>query len=166
MSRRSTVTVRSSPVGKAVAESGACLVRAETFTVETRQRLEVIDLTDRITETVHGLGVREGLVSVCVLHTTCAVFLNEFQAALVADIKQFLERAVEQHFKWTHNDPAYSDCDRVNADAHLRAMLLGQGLSLQMSGGEIVLGQWQRVLLGEMDGPRERTLRVSVMGVA
>ena len=65
-----------------------------------------------------------------------------------------------------HNDPQHSDCDRVNADAHLRAMLLGHSLTLQVSGGEPVLGQWQRVLVAELDGPRSRTLRVQVMGIA
>jgi secondary thiamine-phosphate synthase enzyme len=54
----------------------------------------------------------------------------------------------------------------MNADAHLRSLLLPHGLSLQVSGGEIVLGQWQRVLLAEFDGPRRRTLRVQIMGTA
>jgi thiamine phosphate synthase YjbQ (UPF0047 family) len=53
----------------------------------------------------------------------------------------------------------------MNADAHLRAMLPGHSLSLQVSGGEIVLGQWQRILMAELDGPRARTLRLQVMGV-
>jgi len=53
----------------------------------------------------------------------------------------------------------------MNADAHLRAMLLGHSLSLQVSGGEIVLGQWQRILLAELDGPRSRTLRLQMMGI-
>jgi thiamine phosphate synthase YjbQ (UPF0047 family) len=45
-------------------------------------------------------------------------------------------------------------------------MLLGHSLALQTSGGEVVLGQWQRILLAELDGPRSRTLRIQVMGVA
>jgi secondary thiamine-phosphate synthase enzyme len=67
---------------------------------------------------------------------------------------------------WVHNDPDHSDCDRMNADSHLRALLLGHSLTLQISGGEVVLGQWQRILLGELDGPRARSLRVQVIGVA
>jgi len=59
----------------------------------------------------------------------------------------------------------HSDCDRQNADSHLRAMFLGHGLSLQISGGELVLGQWQRVLMAELDGPRTRSLRITVMGI-
>ncbi len=99
------------------------------------------------------------------MHTTCTVVINEFQPALLVDFKTFLEEVVSEDAHWRHNDPAHSDCDRQNADAHLRAMLLGHSLSLQVSGGEIVLGQWQRVLLAELDGPRTRTVRLQVMGV-
>ncbi len=48
----------------------------------------------------------------------------------------------------------------------LRAMLLGHSLTLQISGGEVVLGQWQRVLMAELDGPRTRTVRLQVLGIA
>ena len=100
------------------------------------------------------------------MHTTCAVFMNESQKALHADIKRLLEAMVDRDADWKHNDPDHSDCDRFNADAHLRAMLLGHSLTLQISGGELVLGQWQRVLVAELDGPRSRTLRVQVLGIS
>jgi secondary thiamine-phosphate synthase enzyme len=114
---------------------------------------------------IRNQHIHEGIVSLCPMHTTCSVLLNENQTALGADIKAFLERLIARDDPWRHNDPAYSDCDRVNADSHLRAMILGHSLTLQVSGGELVLGQWQRVLLAELDGPRTRTLRLSVMGV-
>jgi secondary thiamine-phosphate synthase enzyme len=94
------------------------------------------------------------------------VFINEFQTALLSDIKRFLEKMVARDEAWVHNDPDFSDCDRMNADSHLRALLLGHSLTLQISGGDVVLGQWQRILMGELDGPRSRTLRVQVWGIA
>jgi secondary thiamine-phosphate synthase enzyme len=109
--------------------------------------------------------VREGLVSVNSLHTTCTVFVNEFQPALRSDMKAFLDQIVDGDAAWMHNDPRHSDCDRANADSHLRAMFLGHSLTLQITGGEVVLGQWQRILMAELDGPRPRTLRIQVMGV-
>jgi secondary thiamine-phosphate synthase enzyme len=115
---------------------------------------------------VRQAGIAEGLVNLFSTHTTCTLFINEFQSALTADIKTFLEQIVARDANWRHNDPRHSDCDRMNADAHLRSLLLPHGLSLQVSGGEIVLGQWQRVLLAEFDGPRRRTLRVQIMGTA
>jgi thiamine phosphate synthase YjbQ (UPF0047 family) len=72
---------------------------------------------------------------------------------------------VDSAAPWLHNDPQHSDCSRMNAGAHLRALLLNHSLTLQISGGELVLGQWQRVLVAELDGPRTRSLRLQVMGV-
>ena len=66
----------------------------------------------------------------------------------------------------TGNNPEHSDCDRMNADSHLRALLLGHSLTLQVSGGEVVLGQWQRILMAELDGPRARSLRIQIFGVS
>ena len=107
----------------------------------------------------------KGSTSLWSLHTTCAVFINEDQPALHADILRFLEQTVAREGKWLHNDPEHSDCDRGNADAHIRAILLGHSLTLQVTGGELALGQWQRVLTAELDGPRARTFRLQIQGI-
>ena len=165
MSKSSTVTVRDQPVADVTSVSGALRVHGETFTVETEERIHVVDLTERVMGLVRKLRIKEGFVHLFSMHTTCTVFINEFQIALLTDIKKFLEGVVARDAEWLHNDPQHSDCDRMNADSHLRAMLLGHSLMLQISGGEVVLGQWQRILMAELDGPRSRTLRLSVMGV-
>ncbi len=167
MTKRSTVTAREAPLEQTASVStGGLTVLGETLHVQTSERIEVIDLTDRIIEVVRGAGVREGLVSLWSLHTTCAVFINEYQKALVSDIKRFLEQIIARDADWMHNDPAHSDCDRMNADSHLRTMLLGHSLTLQVSGGDLVLGQWQRILMAELDGPRERTVRAQLWGIS
>jgi secondary thiamine-phosphate synthase enzyme len=165
MSKSSTVTVRENPVeAVASATAGGLKIHGEVFVVQTDQRVEVIDLTDRVMEFVRRFEVREGLVSIWSMHTTCTLFSNEFQNALLSDIKRFLETMVARDAEYMHNDPRHSDCDRMNADSHLRAMLFGHNLTLQISGGELVLGQWQRVLMAELDGPRARSLRVQIFG--
>jgi secondary thiamine-phosphate synthase enzyme len=165
MSRRSTVTVREQPIADVSAQGGAVRVHSETLTIDTAERFQMIDLTERVMAIVRGLGVREGIVNLFSMHTTCSVFINEHQAALLSDIRTFLEHVVDREGGWRHNDPAHSDCDRRNADSHLRAMLLGHSLTVQVSGGEAVLGQWQRMLLAELDGPRTRTLRLMTIGI-
>ena len=167
MSKSSTVTVREKPVQDvASATAGGLIIHGETFVVQTDQRVEVVDLTNRVMEFVRRFDIREGLVTIWSMHTTCTLFINEFQTALLADIKRFLEQMVARDAEYLHNDPNHSDCDRMNADSHLRAMLLGHNLTLQVSGGEVVLGQWQRVLMAELDGPRARSLRVQIFGVS
>lgn len=166
MSKSSTATVRQSPVRDGATDAHGLRVHSESLTVESTARIDLQDVTDRVMSLVHATGVREGFVNVWSMHTTCAIFINEHQRALLSDMKRFLEEMVEQDAEWMHNDPRHSDCDRANADAHLRAMLLGHSLTLQISGGEVVLGTWQRILAAELDGPRTRTLRAQVMGVA
>lgn len=134
--------------------------------VTTDRTLQIIDLTDDVMARVRMLGVREGMATLSSLHTTCAVCVNESQRALREDMEQFLQHVVDPATPWLHNDPEHSDCDRMNAGGHLRAMLLSPSVTVQVSGGELVMGQWQRVLLAELDGPRTRSLRLQVMGVA
>jgi len=166
MSKSSTATVRENPV-ETVASStiGGLTVRGEVFIVQTDQRIELVDLTNRVIEFVRRSNLREGLLSIWSMHTTCTLFINEFQSALLADVKRFLETMVARDADYLHNDPKHSDCDRMNADSHLRAMLLGHSVTLQITGGEIVLGQWQRILMAELDGPRARSLRVQIFGI-
>ncbi|MEO7156128.1 MAG: secondary thiamine-phosphate synthase enzyme YjbQ [Vicinamibacterales bacterium] len=167
MSKSSVVTVRETPVAKTTsAKSGGYSVIAENIDVDTAERIELVDLTDTVMAFVRRSGIREGLLSLWSMHTTCTVFINESQAALELDIKAFLETAVARAHYYQHNDPEHSDCDRQNADSHLRAMLLGHSVTMQVSGGELVVGRWQRVLCGEMDGPRTRTIRAQVQGIA
>src|SRR3984893_10261399 len=142
MSKSSTVTVRERPVEEvASAKVGGLTIHGETLVVDTDGRIELVDLTNRVMELVRRFNIREGLVSLWSMHTTCALFINEFQTALLSDIKRFLEQMVARDAEWMHNDPEHSDCDRMNADSHLRALLLCHNLTLQVGGGEVVLGQ-------------------------
>jgi secondary thiamine-phosphate synthase enzyme len=166
MSKGSTVTVREKPVQDvASATVGGLTIHGETLVVQTDQRVDLVDLTALVMDYARRFNIREGLVSLWSMHTTCSLFINEFQTALLADIKRFLEQMVARDAEWLHNNPEHSDCDRMNADSHLRAMLLGHSLALQVSGGEIVLGQWQRILMAELDGPRARSLRIQIFGI-
>ncbi len=137
----------------------------ETLIYKTRERLELINITRDLNELVRRRGLQAGLIIVQSLHTTTAIFINEFQQALLDDIKAFLEKLVGRLEYWRHNDPRLSECDRKNADSHLRAMLLGHTLSLPVRDGAIALGNWQSVILAELDGPRERAVQVQVLGV-
>jgi secondary thiamine-phosphate synthase enzyme len=137
----------------------------ETILYKTREHLELINITRDLNEIVRKHGLKAGFVIVQSLHTTTAVFINEFQQALVDDMKSFLERLVGRLDYWRHNDPRLSECDRQNAASHLRAMVLGHTLSVPVRNGELALGNWQSIILAELDGPRERAVQVQVLGV-
>jgi len=131
----------------------------------TSDRMQLLNITDRINEIVRKSGIRDGLVHLQSLHTTTAVFINEWQDALLEDVKAFLSELVSRETYWRHNDPQHSDCERQNADSHLRGMLMGQSLCLQVRNSCVLLGTWQSIILAEFDGPRSRTLSVQVTGV-
>jgi secondary thiamine-phosphate synthase enzyme len=146
--------------------TGAFRVTSTITRIQTETREELHNLTQMVRDFVRSSGVRAGSVNVSSLHTTCAIFINEWQDALVHDVKTYLQALIAKENYYRHNDPAWSDCDRHNADSHLRALLLGMNLTLQIADGEVVLGGWQSVILAELDGPRERAVRLQAMGVA
>ena len=109
-------------------------------------------------------ALRDGMIVVQSLHSTAAIFVNEWQDALLNDFRTLLETVVPADDNWRHNDPKYSDCDRGNAASHLRAAVLGASVVLAVSGGRTVRGLWQSIILAELDGPRTRTVSVQILG--
>jgi secondary thiamine-phosphate synthase enzyme len=128
-------------------------------------RMQLTNITDRINDVVRKSGVKDGLVHLQTLHTTTAVFINEWQDALLHDVREFLEKMVDRNEYYRHNDPLYSDCERRNADSHMRGMLMGQTLCLQVRNASVLLGTWQSIVFAEFDGPRSRALAIQVQGV-
>ena len=131
----------------------------------TSERTQILNITDRVNDVVRNSGIRNGLVHLHSLHTTTGVFLNEWQDALIEDVKGFLQDVISPEKYYQHNDPERSDCERVNADSHLRGMLMGQTLCLQVRNAKVLLGAWQSIMFAEFDGPRSRSLAVQVSGV-
>ena len=131
----------------------------------TSERMELLNITERINEIVRRSGIREGIVHLQTLHTTTGVFINEWQDALLHDLKTFLSQVVSRDQGWRHNDPEFSDCERRNADSHLRGAVMGQTLSLQVRNASVLLGTWQSIILAEFDGPRTRSMAVQVSGI-
>jgi secondary thiamine-phosphate synthase enzyme len=161
----SPVPVKTPRLTPEVRPTAALQLYLETVIYKTRERLELINITRDLNEIVRKHGLKAGFVIVQSLHTTTAVFINEFQQALLDDIKAFLEKLVGRIDYWRHNDPRLSECERKNADSHLRAMLLGHTLSVPVRNGALALGNWQSVILAELDGPRERAVQIQVLGV-
>ena len=125
---------------------------------------ELRDLTQTVRATVRELGIGSGIALINTHHTTCALFVNEYQGALLGDLVELMERLVPERAGYRHDDPRVSDCERGNAHAHLRAALLGRSLALSVEDGEIVLGRYQSIILAEFDGPRVREIAIQVIG--
>jgi len=127
------------------------------LTVRSRRRVDLIDVTEEISGLVRESGAQDGVVIVYTEHTTAGLFINENEPNLLQDVQRWLEAVVPQDHPYAHN--------RVdnNADSHLRAILLGSSLSVPVVEGRLGLGQWQRIFLAELDGPRTRRILVRVI---
>ena len=135
-----------------------------SFVLTSEERTEFSDITKRVREALHQFPVMGGIALVNTMHTTCALFVNEFQGALVEDLKALMERVVLERGGYRHDDPRYSDCERGNAHAHLRAALLGRSIAVGVNDGDLTLGRFQSVIFAEFDGPRTRKVNLQVVG--
>ena len=126
------------------------------FSVRTRKKLEMVDITERVTDLVRQSGISDGICLVYVPHATAAVAINENADPNVCeDILDALAHVIPEG-RWRH--------DRIdnNAAAHIKATILGPSEAVPVCGGRLRLGSWQSVMLVELDGPRERTVIVQV----
>lgn len=135
-----------------------------SFTLSSEERAEVSDVTKLVRDAVQQSPVTAGIALINTLHTTCALFINEYQSALIDDLKGLIERLVPERDGYRHDDPRVSDCERGNAHAHLRAALLGRNIAIGVNNGELTLGRFQSIIFAELDGPRRREISVQVLG--
>ena len=101
-----------------------------SFMMASDERTEICDITKQVSEAIQQFPVTTGIALVNTMHTTCALFINEYQAALIDDLRALVERLVPERNGYRHDDPRYSDCERGNANAHLRAALLGRNIAI------------------------------------
>ena len=135
-----------------VQEGAAVRVCRDVVRLRTEEHLQFVDLTELVEERVRRSGVREGMVTVQSRHTTASVVVNENEPLLLQDFEDLLRR-------WAPAD------ERPNSHAHARALLLGASVCLNVAEGRLDLGEWQSVFLVELDGPRDRTLSLQVLGM-
>src|SRR5262249_39242616 len=144
---------------------GAVRVFSKTMTVNTGERTELINLSDELRAFVESTGVEDGYVQIPSRHKTAGFFMNEGQDPLLTEMKTMIEQIVPRELYYRHNNPKFSDCDRHNADAHLRNVVVGHSLSVPIAQGKAVLGRWQSVIMAEFDGPNERRVFMQVFGI-
>lgn len=130
----------------------------EKLTVPTRQRCEMIDITQRIAEIVDRGGIASGTVTVYCPHTTAAITINEnADPDVVHDILLTLDDLVPQHRRgYRHGEG--------NSDAHVKSSMIGCTETIIVDGGRMAMGTWQGIYFCEFDGPRSRKVTMHCCG--
>jgi secondary thiamine-phosphate synthase enzyme len=127
------------------------------LTIETRRRTQLLDITAQVREAVQGAS--GAAVLVYVPHTTAGLTINEHADPMVArDFEMALERIAPEGWGWQHIEEG-----EENAPSHIRAALMGPQVLIPLAGGDLQLGTWQGVFFCELDGPRTRSVLVSVL---
>lgn len=124
----------------------------QKYSVETKQRDDMIEITDSVRDYIRKSGINQGLVIVYCPHTTAGITVNENADPDV--VNDFLMR-LDEVYPWEH--PRYKHAEG-NSASHLKASTVGTEQTLIVEDGELVLGTWQGVYFCEFDGPRKRTV--------
>ena len=131
---------------------------ADVLRVSTGSLKEVVDLTDRIQSLIRRANLREGLCTLFIAHTTAALTTGEIGEGTEEDLLEVVERIIPSiRFRHAH--------DPTHAWSHMAGSLLGPSLTIPVTEGQLALGTWQSVMLVELDGPRERTVSVTLLPV-
>jgi len=132
-------------------------IHHEKLDVRTTTKVSTVDITARVRAAVTRSKVKDGICVVAVLHTTAGVFVNEnADPAVQHDLLSQLGKLVPREEEFQHAEG--------NADAHIKAVLTGNDVSLSVREGELALGTWQGIYVADYDGPRERHALVTILG--
>lgn len=128
----------------------------EKITIKTNSRIELLDITDKIQNTVAKSKVKDGICFIFCPHTTAGLTINEnADPSVQRDIVQMLNKLVPASAGYAHSEG--------NSDSHIKSSLLGQSLNIFIEDDRLALGAWQGIYFYEGDGPRTREVWVKVM---
>ena len=138
--------------------------------VATSQRVELVDVTDRLGEVAAATGLADGTLHVWCPHTSCGLAVTEDEEGLHEDLAAVLDELAPQSRSWSHDDADRRWQNLVpgegaNGDSHIRALLTTTtSLCVPIEAATLGIGRWQRVFVVELDGPRDRLLTVQAWG--
>jgi len=126
------------------------------FHIQTTRKDEVVDITDTIEELLSKQNTKEGLCTIFVKHTTCCITAADLDPGTDLDILDAL-RGMLPKIQYRHpHDPSH-------APDHILSSIIGPSLTVPFQNGQLDLGTWQKVILIELDGPRQRNISVTIL---
>lgn len=124
--------------------------------LQTTSRIQLVDITAQVKGMLRNEDISSGIITVYVPHTTCGVTINEnADPSVKDDIIALLGKLVPAGGGYRHAEG--------NADAHIKASILGSSVNVIVESGSLILGTWQGIFLAEFDGPRKRSVLIKVL---
>lgn len=125
----------------------------------TKQKREFINITPELEKALAKSGIGEGLILTSAMHITAAVYINDDEDGLIADIEEWLEKLAPFRADYRHHQTG-----ETNGDAHLRNLVIGHQVLVPVTKGKLDLGPWQQVFYAEFDGQRRKRVVIKIIG--
>ncbi len=125
----------------------------------TKQRFELVHITQEVQAAVEESGIQEGLCLVNAMHITASVFINDNESGLHQDYYEWLEKLAPFSIDGYHHNVGED-----NGDAHLKRQIMGRDVTIAITAGQLDLGPWEAVFYGEFDGRRNKRVLIKIIG--
>jgi len=130
----------------------------EEFSVSTKSKYDMVDITTKIKKIVENSKIKEGICTVYVPHATCAVLINEnYDPNVMDDVLESMGKLIPEG-KWKHDN-----VDN-NGAAHIKSAIIGPSETIPISKNQLLLGTWQDIMIADFDGPKQRKVIVTITG--
>jgi secondary thiamine-phosphate synthase enzyme len=137
------------------------MVFGKELVLQTQGYSDIKNITERVQDIVRESGIVSGMVNIFVIGSTASVSTIEYEPALVQDVQQELEKWIPSTLHSLHSQTWGDD----NGFSHIRATLMGPGITVPVAEGKVLLGTWQQIIVIDHDNrPRTRRIYVQVMG--
>ena len=134
-------------------------VYSKKLTINTKERISFIRITDEVRRAVKESGVQDGIVLINPMHITASVFVNDNEGGLLKDFKIWLEKLAPKEFKYNHHKTGED-----NGFSHLWRTIMGRETVVSVQNFELELGRWEEIFYGEFDGQRNKKILIKVLG--
>lgn len=129
----------------------------KTLTISTQSKDQVVDITDTLQKELQSTSIETGVMHIFVTHTTCALTTVDLDPGTDLDFLEALRKILPDDISYRHpHDPRH-------APDHILSSLIGPAVSVPFNSKKLILGTWQRIVLVELDGPRERQIMVTAL---
>lgn len=136
-------------------------VRKSEFSVSSKGYCHLHDITEKVQDAVQKSNLQDGIACVAVVGSTAGVSTVEFEPGLIKDIPEFFERILPSDRAYQHDETWHDG----NGFSHMRSFLLKTSHTVPFSGGRLLLGTWQQIVLADFDNRRrDRKIVVQVVG--
>jgi len=135
------------------------MIFTKHLTIRTNQRIDFINITNKIQQTVQESKIKEGIALINPMHITASIFINDAESGLIQDFKEWLEKLAPKNFNYHHHQTGED-----NGFSHLWRTIMGRETTIAITEGKLDLGTWEQIFYGEFDGQRNKRILVKVIG--